>query len=233
MSESVLQVQDLSVWWGPAQAVFGVSLELRSGEAVALLGRNGAGKSSLLMALAGWTRHAATQLDIQGLDARTWPAHRRARAGLALVPQDRRIFTDLTVLENLRMGLHARGPRPEGTPRFELEEVLDLFSALKPRLGHWGSELSGGEQQMLAIARALLSHPTAMLMDEPTEGLAPKIIDNLQTALASLRHKGLSVLLAEQHQRFAMALCSRALVLHEGRLMDASHAQDLGLDGQL
>ena len=217
MTPTVLHVDALSVWWGPAQAVFEVNMSLQAGEALALLGRNGAGKSSLLMGLAGWTKHHAQRLELQGVDVRGWPAHRRARAGLVLVPQDRRIFTDLTVLENLRMGQRAQGPRPAGTPRFELDEVLDLFAGLKPRLAHGGAELSGGEQQMLAIARALLAQPQVLLMDEPTEGLAPKIIDGLQDALAGLRRKGLSIVLAEQHQRFALDVCDRALHLHEGR----------------
>lgn len=216
----LLEVDQLSVWWGPAQAVFEVSMRLLPGEAVAVLGRNGAGKSSLLLGLSGWTTHRAARLDIQGLDARAWPAHQRARAGLALVPQERRIFTDLTVMENLRMGLNARGPRPESSPRFELDEVLDLFDSLKPRLSHWGSQLSGGEQQMLAIARALLGQPLVLLMDEPTEGLAPKVIDALQAALLNLRQKGLCVVLAEQHQPFAQQLCDRSIWLEDGRAIE-------------
>jgi len=219
-STPLLQVNQLSLWWGPAQAVFEVSLSLQAGEALAVLGRNGAGKSSLLMGLSGWTSHRAQRFDIQGQAAQTWPAHQRARAGLALVPQDRRIFTDLTVMENLRMGLHARGPRPDSSPSFELEEVIDLFQSLKPRLHHWGSQLSGGEQQMLAIARALLGQPLVLLMDEPTEGLAPKVIDALQNALLSLRQKGLCVILAEQHQSFAQDLCERSLWLEDGRVID-------------
>ena len=217
MSPALLEVHAMNVWWGPAQAVFEASIRLQPGEAVAILGRNGAGKSSWLMGLAGWTRHDATVFELGGESVLRWPAHQRARAGLALVPQDRRIFTHLSVLENLRMGLHARGPRPRHTPSFEMDEVLDLFEALKPRLQHWGSQLSGGEQQMLAIARALLGHPLVLIMDEPTEGLAPKVIDALQSALVTLRQKGLCVILAEQHQAFASQLCERRIWLEDGR----------------
>jgi branched-chain amino acid transport system ATP-binding protein len=225
MSTTPLLASGLKVWWGPLQVVFDLDLAVQAGESVALLGRNGAGKSSLLMGLAGWTTHSAQALRWCGQDSLDWPAHERARAGLGLVPQERRIFTDLTVRENLAMGTHARGPRPSGVPQFGEDEVLQLFPSLKPRLNHWGNALSGGEQQMLAIGRALMGHPQVLLMDEPTEGLAPKVIDDLQHALQVLSQSGVAIVLAEQNHAFAQALCARTLWLDNGHLAPAPLTQ--------
>ncbi|MEN9539650.1 MAG: hypothetical protein RLZZ126_1885 [Pseudomonadota bacterium] len=197
----VLSVTGLDAWWGSAQALFDVSLSVGQGELVVLQGLNGAGKSTLLQALAGIGPRVASGIrydtgDGFWADISLWPAHRRARVGLGFVAEDRRLFTDLTVLYNLTIA--ARGDVAQG-----LQRVLKLFPALGGMLQRRASQMSGGEQQMLAIARTLMTQPRLLLLDEPCEGIAPVLVEAIRDALLQLKAEGLSMLVAEQNQILA------------------------------
>lgn len=188
----MLEVRGLSAWWGHAQVLFDVNLSVAAGEWVALQGLNGAGKSSLLQAIAGLGPRTHGALRWQGQDISALPAHRRAQSGLAWVPEQRRLFTNLTVAENLHIA--AKLPVAE-----RLDEVLDLFPNLRPALGRPAGQLSGGEQQMLALARALMTGPQLLLLDEPCEGIAPLLVETIRDSLLALKRRGLPMLVAEQN----------------------------------
>lgn len=210
---AALQVRDLHAYYGESHVLQGVELDVAAGAAVGLLGRNGAGKTTTIAAIAGllWPRRG--HVVVGGRDLTRAPAHRIARAGVALVPQGRRVFGDLTVRENLE--LTAR-PAPSG---WDLERVLALFPALARRLGARGDTLSGGEQQMLAIGRALMRNPTLLLLDEPSEGLAPRLVDHVREALLQLRASGLALLLVEQNLALATAVGQRLYVMNKGQIV--------------
>jgi branched-chain amino acid transport system ATP-binding protein len=210
-----LVVHDLSVAYGETRVVRQVSLRVAAGEVVALLGRNGAGKTSTLMAIAGGVPPAGGTVALDGVPVAGQPAHAIARRGLSLVPQGRRIFSTLTVRENLTLG--SRGG--------SLAEVLAVFPALRARLRARGSALSGGEQQMLAIGRALMTRPRLLLMDEPSEGLAPAIVRRIGELIGELRRAGdLSLLIAEQNLALALHLADRVCVLERGEVVYAGSA---------
>ncbi|HEY8655911.1 MAG TPA: ABC transporter ATP-binding protein [Candidatus Limnocylindria bacterium] len=210
---SALTVAGLHAYHGPSHVLQGVDLEVGGGEAVALVGRNGAGKTTTIAAITGLLRARAGSVMVRGTELRGAPAHRIARAGVALVPQGRRIFADLSVRENL---LLAARPIPDG---WDERRVLELFPALSRRLANRGDELSGGEQQMLAIGRALLRNPDVLLLDEPSEGLAPKLVEQVGDALLALRSTGLALLLVEQNLALATRVGERLYVMNKGRIV--------------
>ena len=210
----MLAVEGLNAWWGHAQALFDVSLQVGEGELVVLQGLNGAGKSTLLQALIGIGPQVQGLIVWDGQAIEGWPAHRRARAGLGFVAEDRRLFTGLSVQDNLWIAAQAGG---QGTPAARLERVLTLFPQLRPMLQRPASQMSGGEQQMLALARTLMTGPRLLLLDEPCEGIAPVLVAALRDALLQLAHDGMTLLVAEQNHILA-AHAHRVLSLAGGRL---------------
>ena len=209
----MLAVEGLNAWWGHAQALFEVRLQVQEGELVVLQGLNGAGKSTLLQALIGIGPRAQGRVVWRGQSMHDWPAHRRARAGLGFVAEDRRLFTGLSVQENLWIAAHARG---QGTPQQRFDRVLALFPQLQPMLLRPASQMSGGEQQMLALARTLMTGPSLLLLDEPCEGIAPVLVLAMRDALLQLAREGMTLLVAEQNQILA-AHAHRVLTLTGGR----------------
>jgi branched-chain amino acid transport system ATP-binding protein len=208
----MLELSDLHAGYGETRVLHGLSLAVPAGQVTALLGRNGAGKTTTLRAIMGLARATGGAITLDGRPIGGTPPHRVARLGVAYVPETRDIFPSLTVAENLQLA-GRRFPGP-----WTLERVLALFPRLAERLGNGGAELSGGEQQMLAIARALLMNPRLLLLDEPTEGLAPIIIRQIHDTLAELRGSGLTLLLVEQNFGFATSLADRVAVLGRGRI---------------
>jgi branched-chain amino acid transport system ATP-binding protein len=208
---SRLEVRGLHAYYGASHVLQGVDLDVGEGEAVALLGRNGAGKTTTISAIVGFVRARGGRVRLGERDLTGRDPHVVARAGVALVPQGRRVFGDLTVGENLTLTAR-RG-------RWSLERVLDLFPSLRKRLANRGDELSGGEQQMLAIGRALMRDPDVMLLDEPSEGLAPKMVEQVREALSQLRDSGLALLLVEQNIALATAVASRVYVMNKGAIV--------------
>lgn len=220
MTAPRLMVDSLSAWYGPAQAVFDVSFAVRPGEVLALLGPNGAGKSSTLKALMGLVRmHGVVAID--GVDVGLLPTHARSRAGIGYVPEERRIFTGLTVRENLWVG---QAPRRDGP--WHLDALLALFPNLAGMLDRAAGQMSGGEQQMLAIARSLIGNPQVLLLDEPSEGLAPRIVDAMVDALTTLKRQGLTMILSEQNAHFAQAIADWSLHLEAGHCVPTTSEQD-------
>jgi branched-chain amino acid transport system ATP-binding protein len=210
-AEPALELTEVSAGYGETIVLQSVSLRVAAGEHVGVIGRNGVGKTTLLATLVGRARLATGTVRLFGADIGAWPGHRRAAGGLGYVPQEREIFRSLTVRENL---LIARRP---GTWSFE--GVCGLFPRLAERLDHHGGQLSGGEQQMLAIGRALMGNPSVLLMDEPTEGLAPIIIEALMAAIDRLAsHEGMTILLVEQNARLALDFAPRAVVIDAGHV---------------
>jgi branched-chain amino acid transport system ATP-binding protein len=214
-AEPLLDVRDLTAFYGRAQVLFGVSLQLRPGEVVALIGRNGAGKSTTLKAIMGLVDARAAALTFRGLSIARWPSYRIARLGLGYVPEERRIFTDLTVMENLEVGRQAaRRGRAPWTP----ERLFALFPNLADMRHRPGGQMSGGEQQMLAIARTLMGNPDAILLDEPSEGLAPVIVQMMAKAIRTMKAEGIAILLSEQNWAFAASIGDRACVIETGEV---------------
>ena len=211
----MLEVSGLRAGYGPALIVDQVAFRMQPAECVALLGRNGAGKSTTLKALMGLLGRTEGQVRFQGEGIEALPPHQRARRGLGYVPEERRIFTGLSVAENLEVG---RQPPRQGAPHWTISRVFELFPSLGRLRGRAGGALSGGEQQMLAVARTLMGNPALLLLDEPFEGLAPLLVERMAEAIASLKGEGLGVLLSEQNLRFARRIAPRALVLDQGRL---------------
>ena len=214
MAEAMLEVEDLRAGYGPAEILFGVSLRLARGEVAALMGRNGAGKSTTLKAIMGLLVPRAGQVRLAGQEIAGMPAFRIARLGLGYVPEDRRIFTDLTVAENLEVGRRAARGHAAWTP----ERLFEIFPNLAAMRGRRAAAMSGGEQQMLAIARTLMGNPEAVLLDEPSEGLAPVILELMADAVLRMKREGIAVLLSEQNFDFAAAVADRAYVIERGEI---------------
>ena len=226
-SAPLLQVQGLNAWYGAAQILFDVSLQVGRGEVVALMGRNGAGKSTTLKALMGMVARRGS-VQFLGQDIARREPHDIARLGLGYVPEERRIFTDLSVMDNLEVGRQPLRRWPDGTPApvWTPEKLFALF----PNLGEMplrpGGRMSGGEQQMLTVARTLMGQPLLVLLDEPSEGVAPLIVQQMARTIRALKAQGVSVLLSEQNLPFAQAVADRAYlieqgqVVHEGRMAD-------------
>jgi branched-chain amino acid transport system ATP-binding protein len=221
VSAPALAVHALHAYYGESHVLQGVDIEVASGEAVSLVGRNGAGKTTTIAAVTGFLRPRAGSVRVNGADLTGAPPHQVARAGVALVPQGRRIFGDLSVGENIAV---AARPAPNG---WDAARVLDLFPILARRRAVRGDQLSGGEQQMLAIARALMRNPTVLLLDEPSEGLAPKLVEQVGGVLQTLRASGLAILLVEQNLGLATAVGQRVLVMNKGTIVFAGTPAEL------
>jgi branched-chain amino acid transport system ATP-binding protein len=221
----MLEVHDLQVSYGAAPALWGVSFTLRAGELLCTVGPNGAGKTTLINTLAGLLRARGGRIVFEGRDITALAPHRFCEAGIALVPEGRRLFTSMSVLENLEIGslLPAAKARRADT----LAAVLALFPALEAKLGQAAGELSGGQQQMVAIGRALMARPRLLLLDEPSLGLSPLIVSEMFNAIARVHHEGTSVLLVEQNVATALRVAQRAYVLEEGRMVADGTPDDL------
>ena len=207
----MLEVDSIHTYYGESHVLHGVSLRVAPGEAVALLGRNGAGKTTAIRSIVGFTPPRAGRVVFEGQAIERWPAYRIARRGLALVPQGRRIFAPLSVRENLLLGARSEG--------WTLERVFELFPRLRERQAQLGGTLSGGEQQMLAIARALLTNGRLLLLDEPSEGLAPLIVREIGTTLQALKAQRLALLLVEQNYHLALRVADRVYVMNKGQIV--------------
>jgi len=213
-----LEVRRLNAGYDRARVLFDVELDVARGEVVALLGRNGAGKSTTLKAIMGLVPPISGEIVFDGRPLQNLEPHEIARLGLGYVPEDRRIFTDLTVSENLEVG---RQPPRGAAPAWTDERLFALFPALAPMRQRRGGRMSGGEQQMLCIARTLAGNPSTMLLDEPSEGLAPAIVEQVASAIIELKRAGVSVLLAEQSRHFAGRVADRAYLLEKGVISKA------------
>ena len=260
MSESftpLLEVREIHTAYGLSRVLFGVSIDVAAGECVCLLGRNGVGKSTTMRSIMGLTPPQSGRVVFKGIDITGWESYRVARAGIGFVPEDRRIFADLTVWENLDVAQRNRAasrtgarshaastagrrshaastaghPRqaPDAQPpiQWTIERVFDLFPTLRQLTDRNGGYLSGGEQQMLTIARTLMGNPELLLLDEPSEGLAPLVVDHLGEQIASLKAAGLTILLAEQNTEFSLRLADRVYVLEKGAIRFSGAASEL------
>ena len=233
MSDPILTVSGVRVAYGPITAVAGVDLEVGRGEFVGVIGSNGAGKSSTMRAVAGVVPPAAGSIRFDGAEVAGRKSHEMVAMGLAMVPEGRMIFGDQTVRENLMLGAYTRLARRDPDVVDDLEEVLELFPRLRERLDQLGGSLSGGEQQMLAVARGLLSRPKLLVVDELSLGLAPKILDLLFPILAKLNAGGLSILLVEQMASYALAVTQRTYVMENGRIRFSGPSADLARDDRV
>jgi len=211
----MLEVQSLEAWYGQAQVIYGVSLAVGAGECVALVGRNGAGKSTTMKAIMGLMARRRGRIVFRGTDISALPSYRIGRLGLGWVPEDRRVFTDLTVRENLAV---ARQPPRDGAPTWTEEKLYALFPNLAAMPDRPGGSMSGGEQQMLTVARTLMGNPYLVLLDEPSEGVAPLIVEEMARMIVALKKEGVSILLSEQNLHFARLVADRAVVLEKGEV---------------
>jgi len=223
VSGVVLEAEGLHTYYGKSHILHGVGLEVRESEIVTLLGRNGAGKTTTLRSLMGLTQAREGAVRIFGHATTDWPPFRVAALGVGYVPEGRRIFPNLTVEENLRVPLERPGP-------WTIERIYELFPRLAQRKGNKGRQLSGGEQEMLAIARALLLNPKLLLLDEPSQGLAPLIVQDVFKVVISARSQGISVLLVEQNVRAAVEIADRAYVLDDGHVVYSGPASEFAKD---
>jgi branched-chain amino acid transport system ATP-binding protein len=221
----MLEVRDLQVAYGAAPALWGVTLDLKAGELLSVVGPNGAGKTTLVNTLAGILRARGGRIVFEGRDLTQWPAHRFCEAGVAVVPEGRRLFTSMTVRENLELG--SLLPAAKAQRQASLDAVLALFPALQAKLDAAAGELSGGQQQMVAIARALMTRPRLLLLDEPSLGLSPLVVHEMFGAIRRVNADGVSVLLVEQNVAMAMQVATRAYVLEEGRVVAEGTPHDL------
>ena len=235
MSETLLQAQGLCAWYGAAQILFGVDLQVQRGEVVALMGRNGAGKSTTLKTLMGLLARRSGTVGFMGRDISRAEPHRIAAAGLGYVPEDRRIFSDLTVIENLAVGRQPPRHWPDGSPAplWTPEALFKLFPNLGEMPQRPGGRISGGEQQMLTVARTLMGNPFLVLLDEPSEGVAPLIVEQMAQMILSLKAQGVSILLCEQNLHFAELVCDRAFVLEKGQIRHQSSMADLAANDEV
>jgi branched-chain amino acid transport system ATP-binding protein len=226
----MLSVKNLHAYYGRAHILQGVSLEANAGEVVALLGRNGAGKSTALKAIMGLVPPSAGEVSFAGTRIERLPPYRIARLGLGYVPEERRIFTELTVLENLEVGRQAaRGD----VPAWSEQKLFALFPNLAGLRDRPGGRMSGGEQQMLTIARTLMGNPRCVLLDEPSEGLAPIIVEQMAHSIRALKGEGLSVLLSEQNLHFSQAVADRAYIIEKGQIRFGGSMAELASDASL
>jgi branched-chain amino acid transport system ATP-binding protein len=226
----MLSVRGLNAYYGRAHILADVALEVTTGEVACLLGRNGAGKSTTLKSIIGLVRPAAGEIVFDGRRIDRLEAYAIAQAGLGYVPEDRRIFTELTVMENLEVG---RQPTRANAPAWTPERLFALFPNLAEMRDRPGGRMSGGEQQMLTIARTLMGNPSCLLLDEPSEGLAPVIVDQMAAAIRALKKEGLSVLLSEQNLHFAAAVSDRAYIIEKGRIRFAGTMAELAANADV
>ncbi|NLN82157.1 MAG: ABC transporter ATP-binding protein [Clostridiales bacterium] len=222
---AMLTINDLYVYYGVIQAIKGISFEVNEGEVIALIGANGAGKTTILHTITGLITARSGSIEFQGQKLTKTPAHKIVKMGIAHVPEGRRIFSQLTVFENLQLGAYTRGDKAE--TEASLEAVYRRFPRLKERRNQVAGTLSGGEQQMLAIGRALMSRPKLILMDEPSMGLSPILVSEIFDIIKSISEGGTTVLLVEQNAKKALTIANRAYVLETGRIVLSGNAQDL------
>jgi branched-chain amino acid transport system ATP-binding protein len=229
LSQPLLEAKALDAWYGAAQILFGVALHVQRGEVVALMGRNGAGKSTTLKAVMGLLPRRRGEVHFMGRDISRAAPHEIARAGLGYVPEDRRIFSDLTVMENLEVGRQPPRRWPDGgaAPGFTPEALFALFPNLGEMKARPGARMSGGEQQMLTVARTLMGNPFLVLLDEPSEGVAPVIVEQMVHMIQALKGQGVSILLSEQNMHFARLVSDRAYVLEKGQIRFAGTMAEL------
>jgi len=220
---AILEVKDLQAFYGKSHILHGVSLEVREGELVTLLGRNGAGKSTTIRSLMGLMKQMTGTVRMFGKDVAGWTPFRIAASGVGYVPEGRRVFANLTVDENLRVPIDRAGP-------WTVQRVYELFPRLAERKGNKGRQLSGGEQEMLSIGRALLLNPRLLFLDEPSQGLAPLIVRDVFNVVVKMRNEGMSVLLVEQNVRGAVEIADRAYVLDDGRIVYEGPAAEFAKD---
>jgi branched-chain amino acid transport system ATP-binding protein len=227
----MLEVNDLSAGYGSTQVLHGVSLRVAPGQSVCLIGANGAGKTTLMRCIAGLLRPSAGRIAVSGRDIGAAAASARLGLGVALVPEGRRVFAPMSVRENLEMGAFRRlWPRRDRTVAADMAMVLDLFPRLAERQRQPAGLLSGGEQQMLAIGRALMSRPRLLLLDEPSMGLAPRVIQDIFATIRRLNAEGIAILLAEQNANMALRSAARGYVLAEGEIVRAAESSVLASD---
>ena len=225
----LLAIDDLHTAYGLSRVLFGISLDIAAGECVCLLGRNGVGKTTTIRSVMGLVPPTSGRIVWKGTDIGGWSPHRVARAGIGYVPEDRRVFAELTVWENLDVAARAAG-RPG---RWSIAAVYELFPVLRELRNRPGGFLSGGEQQMLTIARTLMGNPELLLLDEPSEGLAPLVVEALLAKIRELKEQGLTILLAEQGVDFSLALADRVYVLEKGTVRHSGPAAELRDDKEL
>jgi branched-chain amino acid transport system ATP-binding protein len=228
--ETLLSVRGLNAWYGRAHILFDVDLDVGRGEVVALMGRNGAGKTTTIRSIMGLVDTRRGTIRFDGADLMRSEPYEVSRAGIGYVPEDRRIFTDLTVLENLEVG--KRPARPDA-PTWTAEKLFALFPNLREMPDRPGGRMSGGEQQMLTVARTLMGNPRLVLLDEPSEGVAPLIVEQMAQMIVELKKQGLSVLLSEQNMPFAAAVSDRAYVLEKGQVRFAGTMAELDANEEI
>jgi branched-chain amino acid transport system ATP-binding protein len=226
----MLTVKGLNAFYGRAHILFDLDIEVKRGEVVVLLGRNGAGKSTTMKAIMGLVPPASGEITFLDKRIERQPSFEICRQGMGYVPEERRIFTDLTVAENLEVG--RQKPR-EGVPSWSLERLFELFPNLAERRNHPGGNMSGGEQQMLTIARTLMGNPAMILLDEPSEGLSPLIVEQMARTILAFKEQGLTVLLSEQNLHFAGLVSDRAYVIEKGRIRYQGTMDELARDEQV
>jgi branched-chain amino acid transport system ATP-binding protein len=224
MAETMLELNEINTFYGKAHILHDLSFKVAAGEVVALLGRNGAGKTTTMRTIMQLARPRAGSVEFEGRGITRWATHKVAQAGIGYVPEERRIFGDLTVMENLEVG---RQPVREGLPAWTVEHLFELFPNLAERRNNRGKQMSGGEQQMLTIARTLMGNPKLLLLDEPSEGIAPVIIEQMAQTLLEIKAKGLTVLLSEQNLHFARIVADRAIIIEGGSAVFDSTFEDL------
>ena len=226
----MLTISGLNSFYGRAHILFDLALEANKGEVVVLLGRNGAGKSTTMKSIIGLVQPASGSIAFEGKAIDRMSPYRIARAGLGYVPEERRIFTDLSVMENLEVG---RQPSREGAPTWTPERLFELFPNLGRMKDRPGGRMSGGEQQMLTIARTLMGNPRLILLDEPSEGLAPVIVEQMANTIRELKREGLAVLLSEQNLHFSEMVADRAYIVEKGRIRYSGAMNDLMRDTEV
>ena len=234
-NNSLLEAKGLNAWYGAAQILFDVDLQVNRGEVVALMGRNGAGKSTTLKALMGLLAKRKGTIGFLGQDVSKAEPHDVARLGLGYVPEDRRVFTDLTVMENLEVGKQPARTWPDGSaaPVWTPERLLKLFPNLGEMPDRPGGRMSGGEQQMLTVARSLMGNPFVVLLDEPSEGVAPIIVEQMAQMILELKAQGVSILLSEQNMHFAELVSDRAYVLEKGQIRYQASMAELSVNEEV
>lgn len=209
----MLELRDIDSFYGKAHILNGLGFEVARGEVVALLGRNGAGKTTTMKSIMRLVRPRNGTVMFDGQNISKWPTHKIAKAGIGYVPEERRIFTDLTILENLEVG---RQPERQGVPFWTIDALFELFPNLAERRHNRGRALSGGEQQMLTIARTLMGNPSLLLLDEPSEGIAPIIVEQMAETILAIKKQGLTVLISEQNLHFARIVADRTVIIESG-----------------
>ena len=225
---AMLEVNDIKVYYGMIQAIKGVSFHVDEGEVIALIGANGAGKTTILHTVSGLLTPKEGTITFEGQDLVKIPGHKIVSMGMAHVPEGRRVFAQLSVLQNLMMGAYTRKDKEEITQT--LETVFDRFPRLKERQNQMAGTLSGGEQQMLAVARALMSHPKLMMMDEPSLGLAPLIVQDIFNIIKEINKQGVTILLIEQNASMALSIADRGYVLETGKIIMEGKGKELLVD---